>query len=454
MFQLRNLSIAAFLCLTTAAQASTVAIIDSGTDIKHPDLAGKIWVNPNDSLNNKDDDNNGFKDDVNGWNFFQNNNTLIDLKYDSLYSADIEKFFVVEDAYLMGTASDDDIAWIKSKAADQAFVSDVTKYGTFAHGTHVAGIAAKDNDAAKILTIRLVPVDNPLASFKHDLEVAAQQRKDLNIIAKALIQATLSGLAKAQGQAFGLVGEYAGSSKADVANASLGMGVNQAKLIVAPLVKLALKEDNDAATTELSIFFVNKVAEAQASIATSAPDTLFVFAAGNDGTDNDQFPTSPANIGQPNSISVGASIEHDGPAIFSNFGKTKVDVFAPGVAVLSSTPNNRHLSLSGTSQASPYVAGVAAGVKDANPALKPADMKAIILGTVDVKDSLKDKCVTSGIVNRDRAIKAAELSASMSVAEAIAQAKAEVADAVSTRTFVNTDMIHATAPLSPIIKGL
>ena len=112
-----------------------------------------------------------------------------------------------------------------------------------------------------------------------------------------------------------------------------------------------------------------------------------------------------------------------------------VDVAAPGVNILSTAPGGHYLRVSGTSQAAPYVANVAARVKDENPNLKPAQIKEIILSTVDKKDYLKDKVLTAGTVNPKRAYRAAELSLRLSVKEAIKNALNEVADLPVSRSF-------------------
>ena len=59
--------------------------------------------------------------------------------------------------------------------------------------------------------------------------------------------------------------------------------------------------------------------------------------------DNDQFPTSPANIRADNSITVAATMGRDQLAVFSCYGATKVDVAAPGVTILSSIPGDEYL---------------------------------------------------------------------------------------------------------------
>ncbi len=455
MFQLRNLTIAALLFAAPLAKASTVAIIDSGVDIKHPDLSTHVWQNPIDKFNFKDDDGNGYVDDINGWNFFANNNQIIDLKYTSLFSTDIDQFFLLQEKFLLGTATDADIAWMKEKTQDTAFVSALTKYGTFVHGTHVAGIATAFAPASKALTIRLVPVENPLLQLKKDILRAQDGQTKISDFTKLLIKGGLGLLASGQGQAFELVGNYTNSTKADVANASLGMGINQARLIIKPLVKMAGgSEDDKALIDELAKFFLDKAVEAQKKLATVSPNTLFVFASGNDANNNDVFPVSPANAGLDNTMSVGASIEFSSIAPFSNYGKNTVDVLAPGVGIVSSVPGARQMALSGTSQAAPYVAGIAAAIKDLNPRLTPKQIKAIIIGTVDKKAELANKVKSSGIVNRDRALEAAKQSKTSTIEEAIEVSRSYVDDQISTREYPNVRYIRPLPLQLPIISAL
>jgi subtilisin family serine protease len=120
-------------------------------------------------------------------------------------------------------------------------------------------------------------------------------------------------------------------------------------------------------------------------------NVLIVHAAGNDHQDNDvadNFPNryvDPANgIEVPGWLEVGASSAFKGeelPADFSNYGKKSVDLFAPGVNIVSTVPGNKYDSYSGTSMASPTVAGVAALVLSQHPELSAHELKELLLKT-------------------------------------------------------------------------
>ena len=181
----------------------------------------------------------------------------------------------------------------------------------------------------------------------------------------------------------------------------------------------------------LAMYFMDTLIREGSHMVLAAPNTLFVFAAGNDGSDNDKLPSSPTNIRAANTIAVAATMGFGKLAVFSNYGATMVDVAAPGVAIRSTVPGNEYLEVSGTSQATPYVANIAARIKDANKNLGPAEIKNIILKTVDIKDYLKGKVLSEGVVNEKRAVRAAELSVSISMQRALGQAREEIQDQAS-----------------------
>ncbi len=127
-------------------------------------------------------------------------------------------------------------------------------------------------------------------------------------------------------------------------------------------------------------------------------DVLLVKAAGNDGLNVDEnihYPTdSPDEPGKEvadNVVCVGASTKHLDEhlcASFSNYGKERVDVFAPGYHIYNTFPKNEYKSISGTSMASPQVAGVAALIRAYYPQLTAKEVKYIIMNS-GVKINMK-----------------------------------------------------------------
>jgi serine protease len=128
-------------------------------------------------------------------------------------------------------------------------------------------------------------------------------------------------------------------------------------------------------------------------------DALHIVAAGNDGKDNDVRGSYPANYDLPNIISVAATDHNDELAGFSNYGETQVDLAAPGVDIISTVPGGRYSSMSGTSMASPHVAGAAGLVASEYPGASNEELRLRLLGTVDEKPQLDGKVVTGGRLN-------------------------------------------------------
>lgn len=238
------------------------------------------------------------------------------------------------------------------------------------HGTHVAGIiaAVRNNgigmngiaDDVRILGIRAVPDGD-------------ERDKD---IANAI--------------------RYAADHGAKVINMSFGKPLSPDKKAVDAAVTYALKKD-----------------------------VLLVQAAGNDGKDIDNggnFPSRKFLNGEEAGawIVVGASGMKDDSTLkapFSNYGKTAVDVFAPGLQIYSSVPGSRYAYFDGTSMACPVVAGLAALIREYYPKLKAQQVKDIILQSVvkvshpvllsKKKVPFTDLCLTGGIVNAYNALELA-----------------------------------------------
>ena len=131
---------------------------------------------------------------------------------------------------------------------------------------------------------------------------------------------------------------------------------------------------------------------------------LFVAAAGNDGTDNDRRPHYPSNYKLPNVISVAALDNTDSLTSFSNFGAKTVHIAAPGKDIQSTWLNGQYREASGTSMATPQVAGVAALILSTEPGLKVEKLRERVLRSVDKIAALNGKVESGGRINAAKAI--------------------------------------------------
>jgi subtilisin family serine protease len=128
-------------------------------------------------------------------------------------------------------------------------------------------------------------------------------------------------------------------------------------------------------------------------------DILFVAAAGNEGKNTDAAPSYPACYNCTNVISVAAVDSSNRLASFSNYGVVSVDLAAPGVSIYSTVPGNRYAYYSGTSMATPHVAGVAALAFAAAPSATMTQVRNAILQGAKPVSSLTGKVATGGMLN-------------------------------------------------------
>ena len=146
---------------------------------------------------------------------------------------------------------------------------------------------------------------------------------------------------------------------------------------------------------------------------------LFVAAAGNDQQNEDSNEVRhfyPAAYGLDNIISVAATNIRNQLIPCSNWGFKTVHVAAPGDNILSTLPNGRYGYLTGTSQATAFVSGLAALLLSKDRSLKVADLKRIIMKSVDTQKSLEEKIASSGRINASRALHLLSLQENRSLA--------------------------------------
>jgi Subtilase family/Fervidolysin N-terminal prodomain len=149
--------------------------------------------------------------------------------------------------------------------------------------------------------------------------------------------------------------------------------------------------------------------EAERDAIAAAPGMLFVVAAGNGANDNDQSSNAAYPCSNPlaNVLCAAASTPRDRLASLSSFGRSSIDLAAPGTGILSTQPGGRFATSSGTSMAAPHAAGVASLVLAARPRLSALQVKASILRGADRKRALAGTSVTGGWLHAARALRQA-----------------------------------------------
>src|SRR6267142_4209688 len=282
--------------VTTGSDKVVVAVLDSGVDYTHSDLAANIWVRPA-SVAPYEDNNLGTIQDFHGYNAIENNADPMD---------------------------------------DNG------------HGTHCAGIIGAEGG--------------------NDIGIAGVNWK-IQIMPLKFMNAGGFGTTKDAIEAVNYVIDRK-KHGVNVRVISASWGSTQKSLALEDVIRKAY----------------------EAGI-------LFVAASGNASTDNDRSPHYPSSYNIGNVISVAALDRNDQLASFSNYGAKSVHVAAPGKEILSTWLENGFKESSGTSMATPVVAGVAALVLSKNPNLSVDELRKRLLDSVDKLPSLKGKVVTGGRIN-------------------------------------------------------
>lgn len=462
-----------------------VAVLDGGVDLNHEDLKRVIWTNKKEIAGNGiDDDKNGYADDVHGWNFLGGPKGSVEfeaLELTRLVRRDAARFANVtastvapkdKDAYdtfiknrtelekELGTAKSNLAGITGFKNALDAVVKKIGKenptlddFKNFKPQTQLDGRikeAIIDNlkgDDFKTFYESQIAEGYKYyynqVNYNYNLEYDprsivgddpnnSKERFYGNNDIKgpdALHGSHVSGIIAAdRTNNIGIKG---------VADNVLIMGVrntpngDERDKDVANAIRYAA--DNGAKVINMSFgkaYSWDKAAVDEAVKYAVSKDVLLVHAAGNENQNIDvekNFPTNKYLDGGVASswITVGASGPLDGDQLkapFSNYGKTSVDVFAPGVSIRSTVPdNNQYKEEDGTSMAAPVVSGLAALIRSYYPKLTAVQVKEIIMKSVvkvnhnvnnmngadTISIPFADLCVTGGIVNAYNALKLA-----------------------------------------------
>lgn len=403
-------TLALFLALISSAKAATIAIIDSGVDYRHQQLAHKMWLNPIIEYRGE------FPRAINGWNFMNNSAQLFDYSSLKNYDDDVFKYLEILARFNVGSMTAEDQKFLQENLKDPQYMTKVSSYSGYAHGTHVAGIVTK-NENHEIMGMTYL--GSSVSSLLEQLNTMKTTFSDDD----KKFHSFLAYVANAQLANFTKVTRFLENHIADVANGSFGAPFKKIQDISDAIFKDVYKQDpTDEESFKGAYYLQYYILKNYENLIPRSSKTLFVFAAGNDGLNNDVYPFTPSNVDVGNSISVAATFGTAAIAKFSNYGIKTVDVAAPGVNIYSAAPGANNLPMSGTSQAAPFVSRVAGKLKDINSKLSPLQMKQILMETVDKKAFLKKLVKSGGIVSEARAVKAAELSKTLSVARAIAEA--------------------------------
>jgi subtilisin family serine protease len=405
-----------------------VAIIDSGVEIDHPDLAGVVWTNPREVAgNNRDDDGNGYVDDIHGWDF-QGNRDGRDVAHETL---EITRLFAACRAQgvteVAGTPCTEIRAEFQERAGEvqgmagqmQQLLSFVTTVERAAGGRELTretlqGLQTTDPQVmqARTILLRILDAGYTVAQIKEEAEginARAQYGFNPDYDPRALVGDNPANLNE-RGYGNNEVEGPDASHGTHVAGIVGAMRNNVGVSGVAPSVRLMILRavpdgderdkdvanairyavDNGAQVVNMSF---GKSHSPQKGIVDEAvryaesKGVLLIHAAGNDGADLNEegnFPNQEFAGGgrASNWIEVGASgweSQTELAADFSNYGRGKVDVFAPGVSILSTVNNQTYGRLDGTSMAAPVVTGIAATLLAYFPELTTQQVKEIIL---------------------------------------------------------------------------
>jgi len=333
-----------------------LAVWDSGVDMEI--FGDRSYTNSKEQVNGKDDDGNGFVDDVHGIAY----NLVIEKEAGLLYPLEGAKDRLPEmkDQIkgmldLRAAIDSDEASALKTRMSQikpeevKPFIEDLNLFSNYAHGTHVAGITAAGNPAVRILAARM--------TYDH----------------RMIPMAPTVELAKKEAMMYREVVDYFKAANVRVVNMSWG---GSQKDIEAALEANGIEKDA-AKRAELAREIFKISSDGLYDALKSAPEILFVCAAGNSDNDNEFEELIPSSFKLPNMLTVGAVDQAGDRTSFTTFGGN-VEVYANGFEVESYIPGGERMPFSGTSMASPNVANLAGKLIVLNPKLTPQEVIALI----------------------------------------------------------------------------
>ncbi len=443
-----------------------VAVIDSGVDVNHEDLQGKIWINAGEIANDGiDNDNNGYIDDVFGWNFIGGTKGMAKIEKDATLANGIRLIKGNPDAQIGADSLEVTRELVRMKKLKNQ-VEDLGEVLTVAQADYLAALTkevgeAVDN-AKKIVdsyTKRLdtykkseailkaagvteISLESVRALESTDGAVLKAKAEMLALLSNGIDLARINRVLEAYGDQLKynynerfnprsiVADNYSNQNEKSYGNSDVigpdsshgthvsgsiaalrdnnfgikGIATN-VKIMAVRVVPNGDERDKDVANgiryaVDNGAKIINmsfgksyspykRVVDEAVKYAESK-GVLLVHAAGNSNANNDTEPNFPnrknkvEGIEFSNWLEIGASSFEKGlslPADFSNYGKSSVDFFAPGVDILSTTPDNSYDTYSGTSMASPTVAGVAALVLSYDSSLDAAALRSLLIDT-------------------------------------------------------------------------
>jgi subtilisin family serine protease len=466
-----------------------VAVIDGGVDIQHADLQGKIWVNTDEIPENGiDDDQNGYTDDIHGWNFIggkdgknveqenyefarllkkfepkfrniQNMDQLsqqdkeeyeLYLKCKEEYNSKLEEFRNMDEmvktfevsmfktdsilkSYLNKEVyTPEEVQRIKSAPVNvkraQAFYKLLNKSGYTKQAIEEMKEYTRvhlDYYLDTAFTPRAIVNDNP--EDINDTRYGNGDVKGPNSEHGTFVAGIIAANRNNQ------IGPDGIASNVEIMSVRTVPDGDERDKDVALAIRYAV--DNGARVINMSFgkdYSPQKGFVDDAIRYAQEHNVLIVHAAGNDSKDIDDqenYPSRKATVGITgyNWLEVGASSKKSDKHLcgeFSNYGKHEVDLFAPGVNIISLNPENSYKMGDGTSFASPVVAGVAALVLSYYPNLTAEQVKQIIMQSATryktkkvltpsetgngIKVKFSELSVTGGVVNAYNALNLAE----------------------------------------------